>query len=114
MSQNEIAGLNHQIQQTERELAFIDKVTRLMEDPVFKEVIIEGFGTKHCARYLLESCDSTLDSNGRADALAMAQAGANIKRWLAITLELGKTARNSIEDWKEQIEYLRQNDEDVE
>lgn len=88
-------------------VAYAEEVHKLMANPLFRKVIMEDFCVQSAARYVQESCDPMLNDTQRADALALAQAGGHLKRWLTITLQLASTSEGAIADVDAEIEKLR-------
>lgn len=114
-NEQEISGLEHQLAGNQEMVTRAEDVRKLCENRLFRKVILEQFCEKECARYVQESGDPLLDANQRADALAMAQAGGHIRRWLDLTIRLGGVAESSIEQIQERLEAVRaQPDEDNE
>lgn len=88
-------------------IAYAEDVRKLMGNPLFRKIIMEDFCIQSAARYVQESCDPLLTAEQRADALALAQAGGHLKRWLDITLRMADTSERSILDVDEELEKLR-------
>lgn len=86
-----------------------DAYHRLCANPDFRKLIIEGFMTHECARYVQESCDPMLTAPQRADALAMAQAAGNLKRFLALCHVIGNTAEDNIRKADDDITHTLEN-----
>lgn len=86
-----------------------DAANRLYLNPDFKKLIVDGFMTQECARYVQESCDPMLTTAQRADALAMAQASGNLKRFMSLCYVFGNTAEDNIrkadDDIAQVLEY---------
>lgn len=78
----------------------------LATNPVFKRLILDGFCTVECARYVQESCDPLLTAAQRADALAMAQSSGNLKRFLSLCIQIGNTAANNIQQADAEIAHV--------
>lgn len=93
-------------------VAYAEDVRKLMGNPLFRKIIMEDFCIQSAARYVQESCDPLLTTEQRADALALAQAGGHLKRWLDITLRMADTSERSILDVDEELEKLRAQPED--
>ena len=79
---------------------------RLHSNPDFKKLIVDGFMTHECARYVQESCDPMLSAAQRADALAMAQAAGNLKRFMSLCIQIGNTAANNVQQADDQIAHV--------
>ncbi|MNF31595.1 hypothetical protein D3C87_1144540 [compost metagenome] len=86
-----------------------DMYHRLYANPDFKKLIVDGFMTHECARYVQESCDPMLTAAQRADALAMAQAAGNLKRFLALCHVIGNTAEDNIRKADDDIAHALEN-----
>lgn len=99
-----IANLELQIEDLTQQVKFAEKVKKLIESPLFKEVIIDGFSTKEASRYVAESVDPSLGKDQQADALALAQAPGHLKRWIMVKLQLAETAAATIESHRVDIE----------
>ncbi|AVJ48985.1 hypothetical protein [Klebsiella phage KP8] len=93
-------------------VAYAEDVRKLMGNPLFRKVILEDFCIQSAARYVQESCDPLLTADQRADALALAQAGGHLKRWLDITLRMADSSERSILDVDDELEKLRAQPED--
>lgn len=93
-------------------VAYAEDVRKLMGNSLFRKVILEDFCIQSAARYVQESCDPLLTAEQRADALALAQAGGHLKRWLDITLRMADTSESSILDVDAELEKLRSQPED--
>lgn len=83
-----------------------DQAIALSTDPNFKKLILDGFCTTEAARYVQESCDPMLAPHMREDALAMAQASGHLKRFLSLTIQIGNTAANNVQQADDQISYV--------
>lgn len=93
-------------------VAYAEDVRKLMGNPLFRKVILEDFCIQSAARYVQESCDPLLTAEQRADALALAQAGGHLKRWLDITIRMADASERSILDVDDELEKLRAQPED--
>lgn len=86
-----------------------DQAIALSTNPDFKKLILDGFCTTEAARYVQESCDPMLAPHMREDALAMAQASGHLKRFLSLTIQIGNTAANNVQQADDQISYVLEN-----
>jgi hypothetical protein len=86
-----------------------DMAHRLFANPDFKKLIVDGFMTQECARYVQESCDPFLTPDQRADALALAQAAGHLKRFMSLCTVIGNTAEDNIRKAEEDIDNTLQN-----
>ena len=80
---------------------------KLSKNPDFRKLILEEFMVNEAARYVAVSCDPSLNAVQRADALALAQAGGHLKRWLSVQMQMGYTAENDIPRINEAIDDAR-------
>jgi hypothetical protein len=83
------------------------RAAKLAENPDFRLLILEGFCLTDCARYAQESADPLLDEQKRADALAMAQAAGHLKRFLSMSVQLGRIAESQMEELNLAIDEAR-------
>lgn len=107
MSEVNIAQLEKNIEQQKLLVEMRDAALRLGENRDFRKLILNGFCTTEAARYVQESGDPLLEPNERADALAMAQASGHLKRFIAVTINMGNTAANNIRQSEEEIDAIR-------
>ncbi len=87
-------------------------IERLLNNPDFKTVIMDGFCRDDAARYVQESGDPMLDERQRSDALAMAMASGHLKRFLAITLQLGTPCESNIAEIDQALIEIQAGNED--
>ena len=83
------------------------KIERLLMNKDFKEMILHGFCRDDAARYIQEAGDPLLDDRQRADAMAIAMSSGHLKRYLAITMQMGATAVSSIAEADEALVEAR-------
>jgi hypothetical protein len=74
--------------------------------PEFKTLIMDEFMTAEVVRNCAISGDPSLDEKQRADALAMAQAGGHLKRYLQAQVVMGRTAQKEIKECESLIDEL--------
>ena len=91
-----------------------DMALKLSENREFRKLILEGFCLTESARYVHESADPHLSPEQRADALAMAQAGGHLKRFLSMAVVVGNTASRELVDVEEALEHIRAHGEEAE
>jgi hypothetical protein len=80
---------------------------RLAQNPDFKKLIMEEFMVNEAARYVHTSADPAMNAEQRADALAIAQAGGHLKRYLSVIMQMGFSAENQMVSLEEAIEQAR-------
>lgn len=93
---SKIEQLEKQIQGAKDAVALRDRVTRLLENPDFRDIILKGFCTDECARSTHISTDMSMSAEARADALGSAQAAGYLKRWLHFQLMMGNRAAEGL------------------
>lgn len=84
-----------------------DLVKRLETNPDFVELIYDIFCTEECARYVQVSTDPHLGEEDRQNAMEMARAAGHLKRFLEITVRLGDTAENQMDELSALINSTR-------
>ena len=84
---------------------------RLATVPEFKELILDDFMVKECARYVQASCDPALKAEERADALNMAQAAGHLKRYLSVVVQMGAHSERELPSLEEAITEARVEEE---
>ena len=84
---------------------------RLATLPEFKELILDDFMVKECARYVHASSDPALKAEERADALNMAQAAGHLKRYLSVVVQMGAHSEREIGSLEEAIAEARVEEE---
>ena len=105
--ENEIAGLEQQLAKAKHAKETNDELQKLMKNPLFRKVVLEGFCTKECARYVRESVDPALTPEQRADALGFAQAAGYLLNWFAVSEQLSGIAANDIGNIDMALEVAR-------
>ncbi len=105
--ENELAGLEHQKRAAEINIAFSQRVERLLANPDFRAVILEEYCVQETARFVHQSADPGLSAERKADALAMAQASGHLKRWLQATQAQAEQLIERLPDLNEEIEQAR-------
>ena len=81
-------------------------LTRLMNNPDFREIILEGFCGSEAVRFVHASADPALNEQQQKDSLALAQASGHLKRWLNVQHQVGMQVSNEFGQLKEQLEEL--------
>lgn len=113
MSQIQTQALEQQLEDMKKAVRLRDLAIKLSENKVFKELILQEFCVNESARYAHTSADPSLDANSRADALALAQAGGHLRRWLSVTTRMGNHAEGQLQELEQAITESRV-DEDTE
>lgn len=102
-----IAAMVQQLQNAEATVLQREKVLELAQNPLFKELILEGFCGSECVRLIGLSVDFTLNAEEQARSLGMAQAAGYLRNFLRILEIQGNAAENEIPGIREAIEELR-------
>lgn len=108
---SEVKELEHQLEETKLYVERAEKIHKLFANHEFRELVIEQFCTKDCARYVQESADPLLTAAQRADALALAQAAGHFKRYFAIQLRQAEVAAREVPNIEEALNELRASEE---
>ncbi len=104
---SEVEALNKQAADCETLVKRRDLAIRLYNNPDFKELIVDGFCLKDCARYVQESQDPALTPAQQADALHIAQASGHLRRYLSTTVQMGHNAEREIESIRLMLEEVQ-------
>lgn len=105
---SDISALENQRDQALLSVESRAAVLRLTNNPDFKKIINDGFCLKECARYVQASTDPALNSEQRADALAIAQSSGHLKRFLSVVIQMGNQAERLLPELDEAIVEARQ------
>lgn len=105
---SEVYALEKQLADSRALIEKRELALRLYNNSDFKELIIDGFCTKDCARYAQSSADPALGANGRADALGLAQAAGHLRRYLSVIVSMGNQAESQIPNIEQSILEARQ------
>ena len=105
---SEVSRLENQLESNKELVRQRNLATKLVTNPDFKELIVDGFCMKDCARFAQESADPALTHEQRADALGMAQASGHLRRYLSMIVVMGNTADNQTSDLEVAIIEARQ------
>ena len=89
-----------------------DLVLKLQKLNAVKELILDEYCTKECARYVGVAGDPAISKEDRELALEMGKAGQHLKRWLEVTIRMGNQAENQMPELDSAIEASRQESEE--
>lgn len=84
-----------------------DAALKLSENREFRSLFIDGYFKEEAARLVQLSSDPALNTDQRADALAMAQATGHMKRYLSMAVQMGAVAERELPDMEAELETLR-------
>jgi len=107
----QITQLERQIEANKAQIRRGELALKLGNIPEFKELIMDDFMSAEVIRNVGLSADPALPKDQRADALAMAQSGGHLKRYLAAQVQMGRVAEREIPDLEANIQELL-NEED--
>lgn len=104
---SEVTALEKQLADAKVFMERREKALKLANNPEFKELILDGFCLKECARYAQQSADPAMGPNERADALSMAQAAGHLRRFMSMMITMGNQAEGQISNIEQAIEEAR-------
>ena len=87
-----------------------EKIQRLKEDALFKEIILEGYCVKKCADYVASSTSDILDESARALALEAAKSAGHLRNYLDATLQMANVAKENLPEIQDSLDKLRNAD----
>lgn len=110
--------MNNEIQQVELSIAEAEKMVkrgqaaeRLSLNPDFKALVLDGYFVEEAARLVHLSSDPTIPENIR-DVVVRDLAGPGaFKRYMTAMVQMGNMAANEIEDHRETLEELREEED---
>lgn len=88
-----------------------DLALKLYSNPEFKQLILEEFCVRDCARFAQNSGNVALTAEQRADSLAMAQSAGYLRQYLSQTVQMGNASAAKIDELEEEIEIARREEE---
>lgn len=105
----EVEALLKQLEAARQQIADRNKILELTRNPIYREVILDGFMKTDCVHYAHSSADPALSDEQRKDALNMAQAAGHLKRYLSVKIQQGNQAEDIIiPSIESNLEELRQ------
>lgn len=104
---SEVENLERQLEQCKKQKERQEITERLLRNPDFRLLFVEGFCRDDAARLVQESCDPVMDPAQRADCLSMAQASGHVKRFLTIQIQMGEIASRNISQLETAIAEAR-------
>jgi hypothetical protein len=104
---SDILQLTRELENEKAVKALKDRLERLLANADFRALILNGFCTEECARYVQMSVEDHIDEEGKKDAIGMAQAAGYLKRWIQIQCTMGEVAEGKISDMEEALSELR-------
>ncbi|MFP3645136.1 hypothetical protein [Paraburkholderia sp. SIMBA_054] len=107
----EVQQLEAQLSQAKQVAAEKQMALKLSTNREFRQLILDEFCVKECARYAQLSADPSLPANERADSLALAQAAGHLRRWLSVKIQMGNVAEREIAEVEAAIEEARAEEE---
>lgn len=110
----QVAALEQQLEGAKLLVERRNMALKLSENHEFRKLILDGFCLHDAARYAQESGDPALPADGRADALAMAQASGHLKRFLSVTVQMGAYSERTMPELMAEIEAARMGEDEEE
>jgi hypothetical protein len=107
MNTSVVNGLENQLENAKTLLERRNMALKLSSNREFRKLVLEGFCEKECARLVCESADPALGLQERADALAMAQAGGHLRRYLSACFQMGAVAERDIPEIEDALAQAR-------
>lgn len=104
----EVQKAEQQIEDMKESIKLSEAIDRLYKNPDFITVILKEFMTDEALRYLETSADPDLPEKEREGALAIAQAGSHLRRFLAARRNIAATHRAQLPDYEQNLVDLRQ------
>lgn len=102
-----VEGLEAQLKEAKQRVKNKDLAIKLEKIPEFRDLIIEGYMKSEVVRNCEISGDIALSPAQRADALAMAQAGGHLNRFLSAQIGMGTAAEREIVSLEEDLALAR-------
>lgn len=84
-----------------------DLLNKLEQNPEFKELILDNFCTKDCARYIQVSTDTRITPEYRENALNTARASGYLLNYLEMVKLKGDNAEANMESIDAELDELR-------
>lgn len=103
----EIEGLEQQLADAKHLLEQRRLAQKLADNFEFRTLILDQFCTKEAARLVHMSADPAMSAEQRADALAMAQAGGHLRRYLSMAIQMANVAERDIPNIEQAIAEAR-------
>lgn len=109
---NDIAQIELSMEEAQKMVDRGDEVRALIENPLFKKIIGDGYFVQEAARLVHLSSDTTITEEIRGYVMRdMAGPGA-FKRYLQTLINMGNIARNELAQGQEVLDELRQEEGD--
>lgn len=107
MNTSVVNGLENQLEDAKGLVERRNMALKLSSNREFRKLVLEGFCEKECARLVSQSADPAMGLQERADALAMAQAGGHLRRYLSACFQMGAVAERDIIDLENALAEAR-------
>lgn len=106
----EIEQLNEHIAECKKHIDKFNKLQELHKNPLFKELITEGFCKDCIAEYMTVSVNGKVPEAARENARGIATAGAYLNNWFIVVAQQAAMANEDIRAAEDEIAKLN-NDE---
>lgn len=103
----EVEALQKQLDAAHKYIAIRDKILELTKNPLYRELIVEGFCKVDCAYYTHASGDPALSESSRQDSLNIAQASGHFRRYMSTLIQQGNQAEDQLQGLEAEIEEVR-------
>lgn len=104
---SDLKALEHQLAEAREFIQKKNQVEELTSNPLFKEIILQGFCIDDCARAIKASADIGVPKEEREDCIKLAQAAGYLEKYLHTVCRQGYMAEGDIARINEAIEYAR-------
>lgn len=104
---SDIQQLERDIKEAEELVERRNMAIKLSSNREFKKLFLEDYFVTEAARLVQLSADPALNTEQRADALAMAQATGHAKRFLSMMVQMGAHAERELPEARAALDELR-------
>lgn len=105
---SQVEDLEQQLEDTKKLVDTRQTTLRLFKNPDFRRIIIDGFMTHDCARFVQLSKDPSISKEAQQDSLELAIASGHLKRYLKMQVNMGAHAEHDLSALEEALEEARQ------
>lgn len=109
---SQLTELQEYLKVLSKQIEFKDQVNRLLENPDFKSIILEGFCKDEMTRCMQLAVSDRISPDLRDVYLQMAKSSATLENYLNTLIVLGTNAVEDKEEVSQQIESLLVNGEE--
>jgi len=106
--ESEIEQTELSIEEAKSVIAKGEKALKLAEDPLFKELILEGYFEKETIRLAHMSSDPNIPAEYRECVNRDLHGPASLKRYLHTLVQMSGVAATSLEEYEETLDEIRE------